>query len=494
LHVDVHPEFKNGQKVAHSTDELRRVRFPELVAKFVTAKEEFESLKPVDVDLLVIALRYHILALKQGPSPLLERLADAAWGFLDALGDPDAESTFVLDRSIALILADIIAKLPAGYYEGVDRGEPFPGRCGELEVADFAVVAKFRSPCWFSTGLYLRPGLIAHVTVDSDETECMIQVGAHASNVIHPAGRFPAVTTAFPIAAHEIQIGSPFGGILYVTVANVEEPITLNVTVRGVARHPLFTVGDPTSWNETKDMATPWGEIVMKSVVFTVPQPSFAKIPNLNAKCQQLEGLIGAALHFVADTASCQYRVIFDVEVNDEDMADDYPIYLPLRLFDGIFCANEPGIDLFTLIRLIAERALTPSFPSKARGAIAHVAAYVALHEKWPSHPGLEGMGHSALVTCFLHIHSAGKNFIPQALAVVRAKEAAPEGRPANLFDAFLQKLHGMTDSTCAKDLQRAAALAAASHRTFSATAEASADLEEFRVTIDSLEPPLPRT
>jgi hypothetical protein len=156
----------------------------------------------------------------------------------------------------------------------------FPGRT-QLSLANFQLHTEFAPGGWYSTGLYLPPGVIGTVVVDHRVSRCWMQVGSHIEFVSSKTlawRRWPSVTARFEILDRPIQIASPFGGIIYLTSEDypVEENISFVITFCHVGRYPFFSVYEPSSWDETKDFDAPWAELEIRFIIFCITVRVFA--------------------------------------------------------------------------------------------------------------------------------------------------------------------------------------------------------------------------
>jgi hypothetical protein len=495
LKVDVRD--KESVKLPRTVYELAEVTFPSLAKRFEWLSGHLEEIQPFEVDSLVTSLRYHIVALRQGPDEVLEFLANAAWQFFDSLANPDtivssAVPRQLLNRSVALLIGELMVKLPASYYSNMDRSMPFPGESGELEYADFSLTAEFQTGGWFSTGLYLQAGVVSSVVVDCLMDNCGVQIGSHAANIIYKPGpwkRFPAVTTFFPFNEAEIDVASPFGGIIYITARDIWSPIALNVTINTAARHPLYAISDPSCWEETCKLPVPWAEIETKMVVFTVPTRLFEKGIERNIK--QMDELIIAMLTYLADVSLCQYRVVFDVEAEE---SDDGPIYLPVSQAEAIFGPNQPNMELFNLLKTIATRSIpVVGIPPVARSAIATVAAVAAVERKWPKHRLLQNMVASGGSTAepLFALHAKQPGTLPEAIQVMRDRQMVDGSAIYRMFLAHLEQSTGVnySDDFRTSSLSPSPSMGAGVPK----IQGSSSKLLAFKVTEDALDPVLPR-
>jgi hypothetical protein len=344
-----------------------------------------------------------------------------------------------------------MAKLSPVQYDGVDRSFPFPGR-SNLALRNFQLQAEFASAGWYSTGLYLPAGVVSTVVVDRRVSHCWLQIGSHAESITAQAvawRRWPSVTVRFEIVERTIQIGSPFGGIIYVTCDENpgQEPLAIVLTFCHVGRHPFFTVHDPGLWNETKDLDAPWAELETRFIIFTLPATFLRSLPDLPGLANRIDVIVNELLKFMSDDSVSAYRVIFDVTVTDS-MANAEAIFLPIETLDDVLLHEGPSVALLSLFQLIAERSIPPlGFPTNAKSALASLAAYSTAESIWPPDEFRSMLrARSPLFAPMVQIYSTcDKSAFPSAFADVRAKMHGRANKQYFLYKLFVKRLAHLT-------------------------------------------------
>jgi hypothetical protein len=194
--------------------------------------------------------------------PELAELAVACWEILDAAGGGPGVCPLMIHCIASALLVELFGKVPPRCFENMDRSFPFPGHC-HPQLENFAVSIEVGDDAWYSTGLYLVPGTIATVTIARPAANCWIQAGSHPATTFSHSGpwkRLPAVTIRIPLDEGEIEICSPFGGIVYIVCEGADH-MTIDLNFYEVGRHPLYSRGNPALWQETHNFDAPWGEI-----------------------------------------------------------------------------------------------------------------------------------------------------------------------------------------------------------------------------------------
>ena len=86
-----------------------------------------------------------------------------------------------------------------------------------------------------------------------------VRVGCHTDTLWHLASwqRFPEVSRVFPLSEAVTRLASPFGGLVYVIVPGDCALGTIDVTIEGAVRAPLFVYGqtDRSAWRDTNRFA-----------------------------------------------------------------------------------------------------------------------------------------------------------------------------------------------------------------------------------------------
>jgi hypothetical protein len=451
---------KDFTKVKHDRSGLC---FNRLAAHFHEALTGDDRIELSIIDPLVTTLRYHITTLPRSFDGRLEVIAADCWAYLDRTGAPSDGGVCpeVSQLIVAVLLADIMPRMPPAMHEGVHRDVPFPGP-SNLVIGSFAIEAEFESDGWFSTGLYLPAGVMATATIDGPRRECAIQIGSHPDCVmtkLPPWRRYPCVVTRFVFDQATIEVSSPFGGIIYVVLDDfeIDSVQILNVRFQNVGRYPMYSIDDFSLWTHTRDFAAPWAEIESKLAIFTMPTSFLVNLQELNDAIGRVDDMIRFLLDFLSDDTVRRFRIIFDVVVNDGTLSQGYPIVLPVEALDDIFVKTAPT-TCFTMLRLIADSSFpVGGFPPRARDSLITLAAYATAEHAWPDEPALTQVirGKGRLFLAMLDIFAvADRAAFPEALAETRQRmSAGTRNREILLYRFFVKRLSAATQFDCATTL-----------------------------------------
>jgi hypothetical protein len=434
---------RSGSRVRVS----KKYCLPSLIRKFIKKVDNPETHDPNTIDHLTAELRYHLSALPGHAYPELTDLSTACWALLDSTCEADVVCPQVLQCIVAVLLIELLGKLPPSCFAGMDRGRVFPGPC-RLETESFRARIRVGGDCWVSTGVYLIPGTVATVQVSHALPHCFLQGGAHLPTVVGRSGpwkRYPAVTVRVPLENTTVEICSPFGGILYI-VAEGAEDVRVDVTFCNVGRHPFFSRGDPALWEQTRALPAPWAEVETCFIIFTLPTSFLITLEQPDAACQHIDDLVRMALEFMQDETFAPYRVVFDVEVSAAARRVFYPLILPIENARPIFLCEQPSEALIQFLHHIALRSLRPgSFPTNAREALAALTAYVVASAAWPeqeSHIKDMVNSPSPLFNAFFRIYaSSDKRLFPSTLSAVRPRISGSAGKGHMVYGFFVKKL-----------------------------------------------------
>ena len=448
-------------------DELLERAFPGLCDRFIEVTAQGKKAALEVIDPLVTTIRYHLTTMKPNDSDLLGYLWAAGWKFLDDTGGSYIPGEGVvcpqLVHSITYVLiSELLNVMDPKYLKNWDRSMPFPGRCGNIELQDFATTVEIPCDGWFSTGLYLPPGVVAVVSLESIPPSCEIQIGAHSECILSrrvPWKRWPTVITHFAIEKNELRIASPFGGIIYITTYDFDsqEPLRVSLNFHGITRYPMFMVGNPQVWEETAHYDVPWGEMETQCLVFVMPSERLRAIPDKDEVCMWLDSLVVSVLQFTSDESMCLYRVVFDIDVLEQGSLEIYPIFMKLEAIEALFFSRRPSVELFQFLQLVAERSLpTDGFPEEALLVFARLAVFVTFKKVWPELDPLEFVPSPCpgLWDNVLRIYMENEpDMIPKAIDQMRQAMAFVPIESMNMYRVFVKKVNATTKRDYTEDL-----------------------------------------
>ncbi|MBB6111330.1 Peptidase M60, enhancin and enhancin-like [Mucilaginibacter lappiensis] len=175
-----------------------------------------------------------------------------------------------------------------------------------------------------STGLYVPAGEKVTITISTDDIKQHLkaQIGVHDDDLTHmdQFKRTPVDLTAkFSLDQKQIDIYSPYGGLLLINIADTSKLKTIKINVSGAVKAPYFKLGKTSEqeWNTTiRNNPAPWAELATDNIVLTVPS---YRIRNLNnpVKLMQFWDEVmnaDADLAAISPKRAHQERIIVDID------------------------------------------------------------------------------------------------------------------------------------------------------------------------------------
>ena len=374
--------------------------------EFVNAKKE----NTVLLDEILTQIRYNVLASTNDQYILINHLVTLCWKYLN-------DTKYILENgliapepnhmAIFSLLQDLYKKQTPDNIKAAATAEIFPGLANESEASDIDISLKLHEESLVSTGIWIRPGTASSIRVnklpqlitqanralraknDSRHINLYIQIGSHTLSLLGKPGpwkRLPVITLAYKIKQGRVYFASPFGGILYILVPRISDYIsnsnnqqnsepeklassdlkleslpnlTFDATVEDVIKYPQAVYNDNTIYESTKNLKVPWGELVSKSIILTIPSKYLNMITDFDQVFSTLEKFITELTGFMNYTISRPYRIVFDIDLIDEGINPSYPITMSDKYIEDIlFIKDTPTHGMFTALTLIAMSSL----------------------------------------------------------------------------------------------------------------------------------------
>ncbi len=190
-------------------------------------------------------------------------------------------------------------------------------------------------PLWRSTGLYAPPG--ARVTVSLPpavvRAGVSVLVGSWTDDNFSTDAwtRMPVVTRSFEANVPMIEVGSAYGGLVYVRVPAGVSLGPLPVTFEGVVPAPRFVLGETSDadWvNAQRALPGPWAELETRKMVLTVPSSTVRSLAEPGALMSFWDRVMDADADLAAiprDRPRAE-RIVFDRQIVAGYMHAGYPI------------------------------------------------------------------------------------------------------------------------------------------------------------------------
>ncbi|XP_032829879.2 TRPM8 channel-associated factor 2 [Petromyzon marinus] len=202
------------------------------------------------------------------------------------------------------------------------------------------------SECWRSTGLYAPPSETVRITVPKAHVKggLQIQIGSHTDVLFgkkEPVLRHPAITRRFAVQEETLEVGSCWGGLIYVVVPKQSKLGAVDVVVDGAVQAPWFQLGKTgvADWQQTiRHYPAPWSEFENENVILTIPSTD-ARMVNNPESLMKLWNNIMQAVSTLSATPfpfSRPERFVADVQIVIGLMHSGYPIMLQVSCTKGI--------------------------------------------------------------------------------------------------------------------------------------------------------------
>ena len=150
------------------------------------------------------------------------------------------------------------------------------------------------TPKWFSTGLYAPPGEILRIQVSAELKGASVIIGCHRDNILgskrERTHRFPRISLSRTFDKQNIEVASPFGGLIYIDVPDKKEweksRGKARVEIEGGVEAPYFRLGEttPEEWLRLRQAPAPWAEFGGEKLIGSVPSDFVRKLDYATMK------------------------------------------------------------------------------------------------------------------------------------------------------------------------------------------------------------------
>ena len=187
---------------------------------------------------------------------------------------------------------------------------------------------------WHSTGLYAAPGSPITVRLGQGVNPggMRVRIGCHEDAIWHLREwkRVPEITTEIDLRLGATTVTSPFGGLVYISVAPDAKHRTVEVALEGACEAPLFERGVTTreAWMKRRNAPGPWAELASSKVILSVPSEHVRTLDDPEALMAFWDRIMDA----MADLAGIDRarprpeRYVADVQISAGYMHAGYPI------------------------------------------------------------------------------------------------------------------------------------------------------------------------
>lgn len=345
---------------------IKDVNFPSLYMRLLSLlmqnKVDFSTL-----DDTIAAIRYYFDIATQSQLPQIEKIIEKSLDFLKRTQYKNSDSicSTACQKLIVIFLQLIFDKIPLSLLPSIDCNDLLYLQEISFDAVDTEVTVNIRNMHWTTTGLWLQPNTIGSICITTPIDEhIFIQIGSHSQNLFELKNEwkrwpFPIITTQVT-SQSEIQLKSPFGGIIYITWINSDIEIqTKEITfqAKGMSIYPRYSYKDQNILSNTKDSSIPWAEIETEYINFTLPSLYFKKIndfslfddinKNITNVCNNISMLLSSN-----ELKQHQARIVFDVQLIENKSVAGYPIFDLVSNVDSILIESfqkQPTVELLNI-------------------------------------------------------------------------------------------------------------------------------------------------
>jgi hypothetical protein len=178
-----------------------------------------------------------------------------------------------------------------------------------------------------STGLYVPAGEKVIITISGAaiKQHLKAQIGVHDDNLTDYTDkalfvRAPVdLTKTFNLDKKQIEVYSPYGGLLLINIADTSKLKAIKINVKGAVKAPYFKLGETSEedWiNTIRNNPAPWAELATDNIVLTVPSYRIRNLSNPVKLMQFWDEVMDADadLAIISRKRVHQERIIVDIE------------------------------------------------------------------------------------------------------------------------------------------------------------------------------------
>ena len=221
---------------------------------------------------------------------------------------------------------------------GVDVLASYNGRDSNYSYSDAGL------DVWRSTGLYVPPGEVVtvHLSQDLVDKNISLLVGSHSDTLWHlkQIHRHPSITRSWEVSDTRLEIGSVFGGLLYVRIPAGVEVGWTHLEIEGAVAAPRYVHGETTlaDWQVTERLReAPWAEIGSEKFIMTVPSESIRDLEDPSLLMNFWDQVLDANAWLEGsdpNTRTRPERFVLDTQISAGYMHSGYPLMGPIDASD----------------------------------------------------------------------------------------------------------------------------------------------------------------
>ena len=431
-------------------------------------KEEISkhTISETILDDLVTNLRFYLAVLNcendQNDKSLekIKSIIKVTWEFLSnsKYSTPEGLCPKISQSICFILLSQLIYKIPQEYITAVPESDIFPGKVGDVALTNFRKDFELTSFEWLSTGLYLPPGKISTIKTSSTVDNVYFQIGCHNESLLSkqtPWKRWPNIIMSYPLNMNEIHVVSPYGGLCYMVIEKLSENASsvnssrnvknIRVEFLGFTESPRLDIDNPDVFEKTKDIPIPWSEIDMKIITFTLPTKHFLKIHDQKQICDKFTTLLKSIIKLTSYTLTRPYRVVFDIELAEDEPVCGYPLVFLIDDIDNILFSEKPTPQLMALLILLSIVSIRENtLDEVTETAIGQVVAATSANEIWPEFDPITIISNDEIFNKLWHIHLKFPLAISKTLELIQNPNYIVPDDPDEKWGLFARELSRM--------------------------------------------------
>jgi hypothetical protein len=346
-------------------------------------KRDISAIQIRELEPLVAMLTFHIAVLPREQHEVLTGLAGVTFSVLEwtLYESEDGFCRSPLHAALMTVLSEVLNRMPASYFNGIDRSHLFPGPFTPVGREECSVVIDLTSPGEHSTGCYLPPGVVGCCHFPPDVVSGLsVQVGSHSESLLEAPGpwkRWPLASTTFDVVSPDLDIAWMLGGIVY--IVNRAPLGELPVRLTNVSQHGVFREG---KWSAPYDIA-PFCEIYTQFAALTVPSAFVPQI-DMDGFCARFDDLIGRVVDFTGTDRRSAFRLVFDIQLPAHETVFGDPIFLEYEHFAAVVVDDAPSPPLLSVLMFMGTMCFPPDmFSEDDQACLGLVAACLAFRKRW---------------------------------------------------------------------------------------------------------------
>lgn len=223
-----------------------------------------------------------------------------------------------------------------------------------------------------SAYLYVPPSekITVHIPQGLVNKGCKLQIGCHTDPILdfreRNLVRFPSISCIYDINYQQMDIGNPFGGLLYISIPKTvftSLSKEMDMKIERAVSAPVFLLGTTSveQWRGVEQTKlVPFTEWVGKHISITIPSRSAALVDDPSVPLKFWDNVIQVICSLLHVTVEHQ-RIVFDVQLTTGNSRAGYPCMFTYGLIDAVInpCAEVLLKDGSVVIHELCHSVMT---------------------------------------------------------------------------------------------------------------------------------------